>query len=211
VIAPIRYSPIPGSIKAGSQGSRIISRARSSLVLTASTVRSSICAISLVLRCCTSRKIMTLRYFSETDIIVLVRACLSSLRSNASEGISRQSAVCNRLTNRAAMLPPRRPGNCVAPQHWLRTQGQEPLLLTLMAALCLRGDSCQHRIEGISFSRWFSSPTPEHSHARIGEFVTSRSAPSGTCQCAEHKRDRAVVHCHRTNSARQKSSHPKRW
>jgi hypothetical protein len=53
------------------------------------------------------------------------------------------------------MLPPRRPGNCVAPQHWLRTQGQEPLLLTLMAALCLRGDSCQHRIEGISFSRWF--------------------------------------------------------
>src|SRR5579864_365741 len=57
------------------------------------------------------------------------------------------------------MLPPGRPGNCVARQHWLQTQGQELLLLTLMAALCLRGGSCQHCIEGISVSWWCSCLT----------------------------------------------------
>src|SRR5207244_4473158 len=39
-----------------------------------------------------------------------------------SPAVHHDSRVCNRFTNKAATLPPRRPGNCVVRQHWLQTE-----------------------------------------------------------------------------------------
>lgn len=76
----------------GANASRICRRARDSLVFTFASDRPSTCAVSVMLRCCTSRKISTVRYFSGRESRALVSALRSSFCSNASDGISRQSA-----------------------------------------------------------------------------------------------------------------------
>jgi len=78
--------------KPGASASRICSRARHSLVFTFASDRPRACAVSLILRCCTSRKIITTRYFSARESRALVSAFRSSTCSKASDGISRQSA-----------------------------------------------------------------------------------------------------------------------
>jgi len=70
-----------------------------------------------------------------------------------SPAVHHDSRVCNRFTNKAATLPPRRPGNCVVRQHWLQTEDRELLLPPRISELCLRGGSCQPRNVGISFFR----------------------------------------------------------
>src|SRR6516164_4410364 len=78
--------------KPGASASRICSRARHSLVFTFASERPRTFAVSLILRCCTSRKIITTRYFPARESRALVSAFRSSTCSKASDGISRQSA-----------------------------------------------------------------------------------------------------------------------
>src|SRR5580693_10213913 len=72
--------------------SLIFRRARESLVFTLASLMPSACTVSAILSCCTSRNTNTVRYLSGSEFTALISASRSSFCSNASDGISRQSA-----------------------------------------------------------------------------------------------------------------------
>ena len=80
------------SVRLGARMSRSINLARSRRVLTLATEILNIRAVSSMLRCCTSRRRNTSRYFCARLARAFVSKSGISLLSRASEGISRQSA-----------------------------------------------------------------------------------------------------------------------
>jgi hypothetical protein len=83
----------PGATETGASASRSRNRARDSLVLTVVIVSPRSADVSLILNCCTSRKNNTERYLAGRNCKALLSASRTSVRSNASDGIGRQSAT----------------------------------------------------------------------------------------------------------------------
>src|SRR5215467_11230201 len=80
------------SLIRGASKSRNISRARNNRVLTEAREIPKASATSSMLKCCMSRNTNTSRYLAPNDAKASSKIVRTSLRSSASEGISRQSA-----------------------------------------------------------------------------------------------------------------------